>query len=322
MSRALSFCVLSSLLMVAHSDVAAVEALNSARGSEVASAAPQDLSTQSPDNPSAKAIELSLDASGDVRWDDETDPLDRSSLSARLTEAHRRDETRGVILRAEAQTSYQRVVELVELCQRIGIVTFRFNGDAGPEPTFEAQENGFRPLFNGRDLSGWEGQEDGLWIVEDGMIVGRSPGIAKNQFLATREIFKDFVLRFQFRLVGGEGNSGVQFRSIRVLGHEMSGYQADIGEGYWSCLYDESRRNRVLIRPSQEALDSLDTSGWNTYELTANGASLTLRVNGVTAFEYEEEDSEIAREGRIALQVHSGGPMEIQFKDLQIRELD
>ena len=62
--------------------------------------------------------------------------------------------------------------------------------------------------------------------------------------------FDDFVLKLSFQLVNGEGNSGVQFRSVRVPGHEMSGYQADIGQNYWGCLYDESRRNKVLVNAS------------------------------------------------------------------------
>ncbi len=58
-------------------------------------------------------------------------------------------------------------------------------------------------------------------------------------------------------MVDGKGNSGVQFRSIRIPHHEMSGYQADIGEGYWGSLYDESRRNKVLVPAREEALKAL-----------------------------------------------------------------
>ncbi|MGH7128329.1 MAG: 3-keto-disaccharide hydrolase, partial [Planctomycetaceae bacterium] len=78
-----------------------------------------------------------------------------------------------------------------------------------------AGEDGFVPLFNGNDLAGWEGNTD-LWTVKEGMIVGRSPGIRQNEFLATTDTFGDFELRLEFRLHGGEGNSGVQFRSRRV----------------------------------------------------------------------------------------------------------
>ena len=71
----------------------------------------------------------------------------------------------------------------------------------------------------------------------------------------------DFVLALNFRLIDGKGNSGVQFRSVRVPSREMSGYQADIGEGFWGCLYDESRRNMVLVYPRSEAVDGVHKLG-------------------------------------------------------------
>ncbi len=102
---------------------------------------------------------------------------------------------------------------------------------------------GFTPLVAAKDLTGWEGDKE-LWSVADNMIIGRSPGINHNEFLATTRPFGDFVLSLNFRMMDGKGNSGVQFRSIRMPNREMSGYQADIGEGFWGCLYDESRQEQ------------------------------------------------------------------------------
>ena len=97
-----------------------------------------------------------------------------------------------------------------------------------------AAEDGFRPLFNGRDLTGWEG-DPSLWLAEDGAIVGRSPGIRQNVFLATVERFENFILRLDVRLLEDKGNSGIQFRSEREPDStEMIGYQADIGPGWWA----------------------------------------------------------------------------------------
>ena len=107
------------------------------------------------------------------------------------------------------------------------------------------------------------------------MLVGHSPGINHNEFLATTRPYGDFILALNFRLVDGKGNSGVQFRSVRVPHHEMSGYQADIGEGYWGCLYDESRRNKVLVPASQEALKALNKTDWNHYAVRAMGDQIT-----------------------------------------------
>jgi acetyl esterase/lipase len=179
---------------------------------------------------------------------------------------------------------------------------------------------GFTPLFNGKDLNGWEG-DTSLWSARDNVLVGTSRGLKHNDFLATNGSWNSFVLKLTFQLVGGEGNSGVQFRSVRVPGHEMSGYQADVGQNYWGCLYDESRRNRVLVQASDQALKALHKDGWNHYVVDAKGQDIRLALNGVTSVSYKETDPQIARGGRVAVQMHAGGPMEVRFKDVSIQPL-
>jgi prenyltransferase beta subunit/pimeloyl-ACP methyl ester carboxylesterase len=188
----------------------------------------------------------------------------------------------------------------------------------GTRPVVETA--GLQPMINGKDLTGWEGNTE-LWSVRDGMLVGRSPGLNHNEFLATTRSYGDFVLSLDFRMIDGKGNSGVQFRSVRVPGTEMSGYQADIGEGYWGSLYDESRRNKVLVPAAENALKALKKNGWNHYVLRAIGDHVTLSLNGVTSVDYRETDPSIARSGLIAVQIHAGGPMEVQFKDMMIQSL-
>ena len=183
-------------------------------------------------------------------------------------------------------------------------------------------EDGFVPLFNGNDLGGWDTDTPGIWQARAGMIVGKSPGLKYNDFLRTRKSYSDFVLKLSFRLIDGKGNSGIQFRSKAVPNsHEVSGYQADIGEKYWGCLYDESRRNKVLAQASPESLRGLKHDGWNEYTITARGNHITLELNGVRTVDYRESGSGIDSSGFIALQVHSGPPIEVQFKDLRVREL-
>lgn len=179
---------------------------------------------------------------------------------------------------------------------------------------------GFAPLFNGKDLSGWEGDST-LWSARDGMLVGESSGIKQNHFLATEAAYADFILKFSVRLAGDSGNSGVQFRSVRVPGHEMSGYQADIGPGYWGSLYDESRRNRVLTPASTRALENLHKGDWNHYTIRCMGEEITLSLNGIESAKYKETDASIARDGRIAVQIHAGGPMKVEFKDIWVQPL-
>jgi predicted dehydrogenase len=180
----------------------------------------------------------------------------------------------------------------------------------------------FHPLFNGLDLDGWQVDTPGLWRVRDGAIVGKHSGLKYNDFLRTKRNYRDFILKLEFRLTGDVGNSGVQFRSKPVpASHEVEGYQADIGQKYWGCLYDESRRKRVLAEPDPLMLQKTDRTGWNTYVISAHGNHLTLELNGVRTVNYIEEDAGIDRSGFIALQAHSGPAIEVRFRNIQLAEL-
>lgn len=190
-----------------------------------------------------------------------------------------------------------------------------------PLPARTEQQDGYRSLFNGKDLTGWDG-DTALWKVADDCIVGDSPGIKHNQFLCTKEEFGDFELKLEFRMKGGVGNSGVQFRTKKIPNStEVSGYQADLGDGYWGCLYDESRRNKVLVKPPADFESSLKKGDWNEYTIRAEGDHIVLKINDVTTVDYREPDAEIARSGIVALQVHSGGPMKIEFRKIRIKPL-
>jgi hypothetical protein len=164
----------------------------------------------------------------------------------------------------------------------------------------------------------------GLWRVENGEIIGVSPGLKYNDFLRTRKHYGDFVLELSFRMIdtSGRANSGIQFRSKPMQGsHEVIGYQADMGAQYWGCLYDESRRKKVLVQASAESLAGLDKGGWNTYRITARGNHIVLELNGRKTVEYSETEPGIERSGFIALQLHSGPAFEMRFKNLRIQEL-
>jgi hypothetical protein len=182
-------------------------------------------------------------------------------------------------------------------------------------------EPGFVRLFDGQSLAGWEGDKS-LWKVENGRIVGDSAGIPRNQFLATTATYGDFELRLEFRLKDGRGNTGVQFRSQRdPKSTEMSGYQADIGEKYWGCLYDEHRRNKILAQAPATLAAALKPDGWNSYTIRAVGPNVVLTMNGVQTVAYVEPDDSIARTGIIALQVHSGPPLRVEFRNIRLKPL-
>src|SRR5205085_6560702 len=111
-------------------------------------------------------------------------------------------------------------------------------------------------LFDGKTLAGWEGDTTKTWRVEDGAIVGGSleQTVPRNEFLCTTKTYGDFELKVTFKLLGdrAKANAGVQIRTKRIPSHhEVSGYQADIGQDYWGALYDESRRNKVLAKPEK-----------------------------------------------------------------------
>lgn len=185
-------------------------------------------------------------------------------------------------------------------------------------------QDGFKPLFNGKNLDEWVVDTPGLWRVENGMIIGKSPGLKYNDFLRTKKHYKNFILKVTFQMTDetGKANSGVQFRSKPMEGsHEVIGYQADMGQQYWGCLYDESRRKKVLVQASAEAVAKLNKSGWNEYVITARGNRITLDLNGVKSVEWVETEAGIEQSGFLALQLHGGPPLEMKFKDLKIKVL-
>jgi hypothetical protein len=217
--------------------------------------------------------------------------------------------------------------------------------------------DGFISLFNGRDLSGWDGMP-GYWTVKDGAITGsQTRENSKHTFLilgaskAEPEKFANFELQLKYRWSTTTGNSGVQFRSKLVdpATWKVGGYQADIDppRRYDGGLYDEAsvagqrgimasrgakttwdkenvRKNEPLGKTSQElmALVHEPNTEWNSMDVVANGNHITVTVNGVLMGDIIDESPKALKDGLIALQLHTGQAMTIQFKDLRIKLLD
>ena len=200
-------------------------------------------------------------------------------------------------------------------------------------------------LYNGGDLSGWEGRSD-LWSAEDGQIVGRTTAekpIKGNTFLIWKGgMPENFELTVQFKIESG--NSGIQYRS-RVVNEEdfvVSGYQADIdfGNTFAGILYEEKGRG-ILARRGQKVTINADGSKdasrfgdeaglasaihpgeWNDFRVVANGNHLQHFINGtMTAEVIDDQKDKAATEGVIALQIHQGPPMTVRFKNIMIRKL-
>lgn len=182
------------------------------------------------------------------------------------------------------------------------------------------------PLFDGKTLAGWEGSTEKVWRVVDGVIIGGSmEGNPQNEFLATEKDYRDFVLTLEYRINGTEGfvNGGVQFRSQRMEkpANEVIGYQADLGAGYSGCLYDESRRKRMLATADKELIAKAEKPGdWNRYEIRCEGPRVRLAVNGVTTVDYTETDPNIPLTGKIALQIHGGCKAVVEYRNVKITE--
>jgi Domain of Unknown Function (DUF1080) len=183
-----------------------------------------------------------------------------------------------------------------------------------------------KSLFNGKDLTGWEGDEK-TWRVEDGAIVGGSLDavVPRNEFLCTTKTYDHFELKVTFKLLGDKdkANAGVQFRTKRIpKHHEVSGYQADVGQNYWGALYDESRRNKVLASPKAEDIAKIiKLNGWNEYKIRAEGPHIQLWLNGTKTVDFTETDPTVEQTGIIGLQVHGGGKTKALYKDITIEEL-
>jgi hypothetical protein len=209
-------------------------------------------------------------------------------------------------------------------------------------PLLAADTDGFRSLFNGKDLRGWDGNPD-LWSVEDGCITGRTKGpdhLAYNQFLIWRGgTLKNFELRAKIKQSGN--NSGIQYRSKELpeIGKwSIGGYQCDVHPTAENnaMLYDERGRGILAKNGQTVIVDAqgqkwladqrepvkVDVADWNEYTIIARGNKLIHKVNGrVTAEVIDHQAGERELEGLLAFQVHRGPAMQVQIKDVLLKVL-
>lgn len=197
-------------------------------------------------------------------------------------------------------------------------------------------------LFDGRSLAGWRGDAR-FWRVEDGALVGESTAdnpCASSTYLVREGEFGDFELTLRFRIQAG--NSGVQFRSRAPSLTTVAGYQADLeaGPDWTGGLYEQDGRGivtrrgeRVVLAAAGEKhverfadgaalLARAPAGAWNELVITALGPRLTLTINGELFSEtFDLDPAHAAARGSIALQLHAGPPMKVEFRDLVLREL-
>jgi type 1 glutamine amidotransferase len=212
-----------------------------------------------------------------------------------------------------------------------------------PAPGLE----GFVRLFNGHDLDGWSG-DPRIWSVREGVITGQTTPeirVAENEFLIWKDEVEDFELRLKFRLTGG--NSGIYFRARKrppgpAKGEPLAGMQADFSaDGRWTGVIMEYTLREVLAERGE--IVRIDTNGvrqvtgslghpalllsmvrandWNEYTVLARGGKIQLSINGIAMCELDDRDPRRLVRGWLALQVHTGPPMKVEFKDVFLRRL-
>jgi hypothetical protein len=183
-------------------------------------------------------------------------------------------------------------------------------------------------LFDGKTLTGWKTVNPGnakFWSVVDGVITGSNGDqkVPTNTYLATEKTYGDFEFRCEFRITGdhktGLINSGIQYRSL-IKDKKITGYQADIGRGYWGDIYDEHRRGKLVGGDVEKLKPVLKEEGWNSYLIRCVGAKHELFINDVKVAEYEEK-ADVPAEGHIGLQLHSGGVAKVEFKAVTVKSL-
>ena len=208
-----------------------------------------------------------------------------------------------------------------------------------------------KPLFNGNDLTGWEGNLD-LWSVQDGVITGRTtvekPATGNTFLIWKGGDVSDFEITFKYKMKPGDAkgfvNSGLQFRSkiVDPKNFVVSGYQADLeyGSTYSGILYEEKARGILAQRgqkvtitkgaePSKPNIQVTGETGksddiqaaikkddWNDYQVIVKGNHIQQFINGKATVDVTDETAEGAKKGILALQLHAGSPMQIQFKDI------
>ncbi len=208
--------------------------------------------------------------------------------------------------------------------------------------------DGFVALFDGSSLSGWETPDPSYWGVEDGAItakITKAHPCAVNQYLVyEKEPLGDFELRLKFRMNGTPTpelphiNGGFQFRSKVIEGHDVAGYQVDnnLDTDWLVRLYDEHGRHTLAwrgedatfnndgerhVKPLKKEPAPFKLEEWHEYHLVCEGSRIQLWVNGIlTAAVTDNDPKEQDLTGILALQLHSGPPMTVQFKDIWLKK--
>lgn len=204
----------------------------------------------------------------------------------------------------------------------------------------QADSDGFTPLFNGKDLTGWV-QRGGKakYRVADGAIIGTSVPDSASTFLCTKKDYADFILEVEFK-VDPQLNSGVQIRSqvfdqektleingkkIVIAAGRVHGYQVEIDpseRNFTGGIFDEGRRGWLApLDKNPDAQKAFRQNEWNHFRVECKGDTIKTWINGVAAADLVDG---MTRSGFIALQVHAvkdPKPLEVAWRNIRLKEL-
>ena len=205
-------------------------------------------------------------------------------------------------------------------------------------------EEGFTPLFNGKDLTGWKVVNgDGKFTIEGDAIVGTGVNVKSNTFLRTDKTYKNFDFRFEMKFDDLSGNSGMMFRGLQKEGKDgrVHGYQCEHDNGKdraWTAgLYDEARRGWLSpVKTDKKSSPELVAKtkafteqgqklmrwdDWNQIRIRCEGNHIQIWLNGEMRVDFKDEGKEFTPEGFFALQVHAGKSCHVRWRNLMIKEL-
>ncbi|MBI2422657.1 MAG: DUF1080 domain-containing protein [Candidatus Hydrogenedentes bacterium] len=237
----------------------------------------------------------------------------------------------------------------MQLHARIGLVFGLIIYGAAFAAVAEEGTGEWKSIFDGKSFDGWQAADMSFWRIEDGALtaeITEAKPTARNHYLVYQGgKLANFELKVNHRILSDHDvNGGFQFRSEIFNGDipdDCRGYQVDNNtKTDWLVrLYDEFGRHTLAWRgertvfqedgtPQTSKIESAQGPAkfkleeWHEYHLICDGPKLTLKVNGALVAEAIDNDPKQQDfSGILAMQLHSGPPMKVQFKDIQLKVL-
>jgi hypothetical protein len=190
---------------------------------------------------------------------------------------------------------------------------------ATPDPVvLQPAGDGWLPVFNGKNLEGWKYQAEFWKIEEGGILHGYTPGGKEHHYSYTEKNYDDFELHADVKLVGY--NSGICIRIAPANFDDVPGYQVDMADNYWGCLWEEHGRGYVVKYPKEKADQILHKDEWNHYYVRAQGHHIQMWLNGVKTADVVDEKGRLS--GPIGFQLcHGNKPTDASFKNVVYRPI-